>query len=285
MLIRSPAKINLYLEVLHRESDGFHRIRTIFQTVGLYDELLLTPLKRSIFRVICSNPKVPLGNENLIIKALNALRDIVPFNQGLEVRLKKNIPLGAGLGGGSSNVASVLKGVNRLYRLGVKRTQLIKIAGSVSSDAPFFMSGGTALGRGRGDEITPLSHLKGIWVLLIFPPIQINTGRAYSLFEKYGFPKRSFRLTNIENISKIGLLLRREKWSSILYNSFEFPIFKEYPILARLERYIRSEGFKNTLLSGSGSTIFVILRDREEGRDLERRLRKFDCQTRLIRTI
>ena len=285
MVIRSPAKINLYLEVLHRESDGFHRIRTIFQTVSLYDELILTPLKESVFRVICSNPGVPLGNGNLIIKALNALRDIVPFKKGLEIKLKKNIPLGAGLGGGSSNAASVLKGVNRLYRLDLKRSQLIQVAGAVSSDAPFFIFGGTALGRGRGDQITPLPRLKGIWILLIFPPVQINTGKAYLLFGKYGFPKRSFRLTNIENISKIGLLLRREKWSRLLYNSFEDPIFKEYPFLARLERYIKNEGFRNTLLSGSGSTVFVVLKDREEGRDLERRLRKFDCQTRLVRTI
>jgi len=285
MLIRSPAKINLYLEVLQRESDGFHRIRTIFQTVSLYDELFLTPLKKSVFRVICSNPEVPLGSENLIIKALNALKDIIPFKRGLEIRLKKNIPLGAGLGGGSSNAASVLKGVNKLCGLGLKRNQLIKVAGSVSSDAPFFIFGGTALGTGRGDRIAPLPRLKGIWILLIFSPLQINTGKAYLLFGKYGFPKRSFKLTNIENISKIGLLLRREKWSRLLYNSFERPIFKEYPFLGRLERYIRKEGFSNILLSGSGSTVFVVLRDREEGRDLERLLGKFDCQTRLVRTI
>ena len=154
------------MEVLQRESDGFHRIRTIFQTVSLYDELFLTPLKKSVFRVICSNPEVPLGSENLIIKALNALKDIIPFKRGLEIRLKKNIPLGAGLGGGSSNAASVLKGVNKLCGLGLKRNQLIKVAGSVSSDAPFFIFGGTALGTGRGDRIAPLPRLKGIWILL-----------------------------------------------------------------------------------------------------------------------
>ena len=288
MLILSPAKINLYLEILQRNPDGFHSIKTIFQTISLYDEIVLAPLSKKEFRIVSIDPKVPRGEENFIVKALNILTETFNINKGLEIRLNKNIPIGAGLGGGSSNVASVIKGVNSLWKLNLSQEELMKIARNVSSDAAFFIKGGTALGVARGDNISLLPSLKRKWILLILPSFSINTKNAYKIYDKYCCSesfRENFRLTNTENISKIEMLLREENWDKLLYNSFEKPIFEEYSILKDIKSSLNKSGFKHNLLSGSGSVMFVVLNSKSDHRKIEHVLKKFPVKTELVQTI
>jgi 4-diphosphocytidyl-2-C-methyl-D-erythritol kinase len=265
LVVPSFAKINLGLEVLGLREDGYHELRTLFQTIDLHDTVTLGVAKEGI-EVECDLPGLPTGEDNL---AFRAARDLLAFAGcplGVRIRIAKRIPVGGGLGGGSSNAASVLLGMNRLFGLGLRPFELHPLASRLGADVPFFLIGGTALGLGRGDECYPLARqVRGHLVL-------VDPGRGCSTAAVFGRIDKS--LTQRENSHSIYRFISRDLEGDdafrILSNDLEPASFEEAPELGRNAREIRGvlelEGASLAALSGSGSAFFGFFKDARQAR-------------------
>ncbi len=252
----SFAKVNLHLRVLGKRDDDFHEIFTVFQTISLADELSFEPAER--LQLVCDDPAVPVDETNLITRAARALSS----NGAARISLAKRIPIGGGLGGGSSNAATALIGLNRLWDLGLSRNSLLQIGSEIGSDVPFFLHGGTCLGLGRGTEIEPVADFAARLMIVVAPGIHVSTREAYA-----GLKAES--LTNAE-LSRILRVCRSEAESpdflqTALINDFEPTVFTSYPEIGRAKQRLIELGASQTLMSGSGSSVFGFF-DKEETR-------------------
>jgi 4-diphosphocytidyl-2-C-methyl-D-erythritol kinase len=253
--VPSFAKINLGLEVLGRRRDGYHELRTLFQTISLRDDLWLSPRPAGV-SVWSANPDVPSDETNLAARAALELARHARVRRGVHIEIAKRIPVAAGLGGGSSNAASVLLGLDRLWQLGLGPSGLYETARRVGADVPFFLLGGTALGVARGDEVYPLRRQVRSHVVIASPARPVSTAAV--------FRRLRGRLTRRENGSTIFRFVSRdlegETSFSLLSNDLERATLEEAPDLARVLRRIRAilvrEGAGLALLSGSGSSVF-----------------------------
>lgn len=255
--IQSFAKINLALAVLGRRRDGYHNIQTIFQSISLHDELEFRLSDR--LELICENlPGVP-QKDNLIWKAANMLADIVSGKRGASITLKKKIPTGAGLGGGSSNAAATLLGLCRLWRIGSSDIDLEPLAAELGSDVAFFLSGGTALGSGRGEKIYPLPDPPILHLVVIFPGVQVSTAEAYRSL--------NLGLTSETEDNRIHRFCGQFKNGQFLltgiFNDFEASILSAYPPILQAKDFLRQQGAAVTLVTGSGSAVFGFFNDEE----------------------
>ncbi len=257
--IRIPAfaKVNLRLDILGKRPDTYHELRTIFQTISLHDELRLRASKTSeICLTILGNESLSVEpvRKNLVYAAVDALRRELHIRSGVEIDLRKKIPAGRGLGGGSSDAAAALRGYLRLTRREIPAPRLIEIAASLGADVPFFLFGGRALGIGRGDEIYPLPDISKLTLLVVSPKnIHVPTPDAYrwlkapALTKAHATPK----------LWKFCALC----WSaqeSGLSNDFERPVFQRHPRLAQIKRVLLQRGAAEASLAGSGSAVFGV---------------------------
>ena len=251
--IPSFAKINWFLKVGNRREDGFHEICTALQTVSLADILTFGPSDR--FELTCSDPELPNGPENLIVRAAEMLRERTGVDRGANVFLDKRIPFPGGLGGGSSNAAAALLGLSVLWNVEPTRTELIEMASELGSDVPFFLFGGTALGTGRGTEIKPLPDIGGKSLLLASPGVRIPTGPAFEMLAKRGLTKDSpdFILNVCRDLAEKLFSDRPE-----LVNDFESAVLELAPEVARVHSALAGSGASEVLLSGSGASVFGI---------------------------
>ena len=252
----SFAKINLHLRVLGKRDDGYHEIFTVFQTVSLADELTFEPA--DTLGLVCDDPAVPTDGMNLIFRAARALDP----DRGARVSLVKRIPIGGGLGGGSSNAASALIGLNRLWGLGLSVDQLASIGAGIGSDVPFFLSGGTGIGIERGADIEAVPDFDGGLMVLVTPDVHVSTAAAYA----------SLHAENLTNgdLNRILRVCRSEAEStdflrSTLINDFEPTVFAEFPEIGRAKQGLIELGADQALMSGSGASVFGIF-DKEETR-------------------
>jgi 4-diphosphocytidyl-2-C-methyl-D-erythritol kinase len=255
--IHSFAKINLALSVLGRRIDGYHDIQTVFQTIDLGDELEFFPASK--FDLICENFTDVPKEDNLVWKAAMLLSSQCGETRGARVTLRKKIPSGAGLGGGSSNAAAALLGLRHFWNLEVSDAQLFSIAAKLGSDVPFFLSGGTALGAGRGEQISALPDLPTENLVVIFPGIHVSTAEAYRSLN-LGLTSRTID----HRIQRFCGLVQSEKrcWTEI-FNDFEASILPSYPAIEQAKSYLNDRGAVATLLSGSGSSVFGFFSDGE----------------------
>lgn len=269
LAVRSFAKINLGLKLLGRRADGFHELRTVFQTIDLHDRLTFTPRRDRRLVLTCTDPRVPLNSKNLVVRAARALLAAAKLRTGLNIALEKRIPLGAGLGGGSSNAAATLLALNRLFGLKLPLCQLLELARGLGADVPFFLIGGRVLGIGRGDELFPLPDTKPRALLLAAPAFSISTAEAYR--------KASLRLTKKQpanNMARFGLgVFEKERAFELFENEFEDVLFPEYPELRRLKRALLAAGAQHAQMTGSGSTVFGVFASLPEARRAGRKLR------------
>jgi 4-diphosphocytidyl-2-C-methyl-D-erythritol kinase len=253
IILRSYAKINLGLHILGRRSDGYHEIRTIFQTISLHDRLEIELTRKRTIKFECECDQIR-SNENLVVKAINYLCQYMHLPQGFRVHLKKKIPLGAGLGGGSSNAAIALLGIRRLLGLNLSNEDLFEIGGVLGSDVPFFFVGGRALGVGRGSEVYPLEDQPAKDLLLLVPPYPVSTARAYA--------RLSLPLTKKINKSMIPVFCPAyiDSLSNGLgmENDFEKVVFEDFPELKQLKTRMLNRGANTAALTGSGSALFAI---------------------------
>jgi 4-diphosphocytidyl-2-C-methyl-D-erythritol kinase len=259
-MVKAPAKINLGLTVLGPRTDGYHEIESVMQSVSLADTLLFEPAPGSGWSFSCSDPGLS-GKDNLVCRAAELLSSRAEKKlSGVKITLYKNIPVEAGLAGGSSDAAAALIGLNRYWQLDLKRSELIRAGSLLGSDVPFCLQGGTALARGRGEIVEPLPPLPFFWVAVAIP-----AGVKFSTAEVYGSYNRS--LNGKPVLSSLVKAIRRENRTEILEwlasgltNTLESAELAGTKNLVRLKGKLQEYGFKPAL-SGSGPALFILTED------------------------
>ena len=265
---KTPAKVNLGLHILGKREDGFHELETLFQMVNWCDEIKIECLSRGL-ELVCNQPDIPTDKGNLVIRAAHILQTRYPERcKGARIHLNKNIPHGAGLGGGSGNAAGVLLGLDFLWGLKLKREDLVSVASELGSDVPFFLFSPCAIGRGRGEILEPVKNSIRFYVLMVYPGFAVSTASVYGNL-KLKLTKRENNISILKNF-----LLQSEfaqlgaTWS----NDLELFVFKEYPGLSGIKKEMLALGAKGALLSGSGSTVFGIFDNPETANSAHARL-------------
>jgi 4-diphosphocytidyl-2-C-methyl-D-erythritol kinase len=272
------AKLNLTLEVLGRRSDGYHEVRTILQTIDLVDRLEVRPYHS--LRVECDDPALS-GQANLVWQAAVALATRTNLRPQASILIQKQIPVGMGLGGGSSDAAAALVALNRLWGLSMTTEELAEVAAGLGSDVPFFLWGGTALAEGRGEKVRPLPPLPSLPVTLICPNITIprKTASLYSRLspEYYTHARVTLRMEEV--------LSRSDFAPENLYNVFEQVAFTVFPGLGRLHQQVKTSINERVHLSGSGPSLFSIPSSEEEYHRAVKALQTYDAKVYFVRTI
>ena len=275
MKLKSYAKVNLFLQVLNKRPDNFHNLFTIFERIDLCDEIVLKPRRDNLIRIICKNPAVPVDETNLCYYAADLLRKKFKLNKGVDIVIKKNIPVGAGLGGGSGNAATVLMGLNKLWKLNISKEKLKGLGAKIGSDVAFFIyETPFAQGLGRGEKILPLSALKKtkLWHVLLVPKLHVSTALIYRKFDLYS------KLTPQKQSAKMLILaLKKTHFSQVsenLFNSLEAITIRLYPKVQRAKFELEKLGVNSILMSGSGSAVFGIVTSKKEALFLYRKLAK-----------
>jgi len=257
--ILCPAKVNLHLSVLGRRSDGYHEILTLMQAVDLSDELLLE-VKGEGIRVQCDHPELPAGEDNLAWKAARLYQEETGDRFGLEIRLVKRIPVAAGLGGGSSDAAGVLRGLNELRGNPIPRDRLALWASRLGADVPFFLQGRPALATGIGETLEPVGITPPLWYVLVFPGWPVSTRWVYENLD-LGLTT-SPKKTNIPHFIE-----RVEEIAELLHNDLESVTARVHPWVSRAKARLREMGALGALMSGSGPTVFGVFRDEVAARE------------------
>lgn len=273
--MRSPAKINFSLEILGRRPDGYHNISTVFQTLDLADELSFD-WNAPKTELVCKAPDVPKDESNLILKAVRALETWSGRPITVRVFLEKRIPMGAGLGGGSSNAACVLREIGR--RFGIPGDALNAVGKVLGADVPFFLEGGTAWGSGIGEVLEILPKLPEWPVVVVKPSFSISTAEAYGAVRRYGTGEKTAKLVELLHAKQF------DKIFSCVVNDFEEALFPMYPELAAIKKAFTDREPLAAQLSGSGSALFAIARDTAEAQELAAAARSFG-QTWVTRTV
>lgn len=254
----SPAKVNLFLEVPARRDDGFHELETIFAELDFADELELRPTRRAgIVEFRCSDPSVPRDGSNLVVRALSRLLEEFDLRIGLEARLSKRIPLGGGLGGGSSNAAVALRLGEAALRRRLDDARRAELALALGSDVPFFLAGGTQLGRGRGELLTPLDAF-ALDLVLVTPPLHCATAEVFAALRVPDQPRPSEAL--VQALAAGDL----EGVAAGLFNRLEEPAFALWSELAEVKQALLAAGCRGALMSGSGASVFGLCESPEE---------------------
>ena len=255
MEINSYAKINLGLHILNKRQDEYHNIITVFQEIDFCDQISIEKSDDFIFE---TNVDWLDKKNNTCIQAFNATKEKFPNISNIKINLIKNIPPGAGLGGGSSNGTSALKGINELFALKMSHDDLIELSKKISADSPFFVNGGLQIGEGTGGDLSPVeSHLNGVYILLVMPDIKIDTNNAYKkclLKDK----------TNIKFAGMLDELKNYDLSSELFYNDFEVYVFTTHPEIGKIKLTILDLGAKYASLSGSCATVFGIFSNKKD---------------------
>ena len=257
---QSPCKVNLLLNILGKRADGFHELETVLYPLRVFDRLTFTRVARGV-KLRCNAPGLPTDARNLVHRAATAFLKAARVREGVRLELQKEIPLAAGLGGGSGNAATTLLGLNELFGSPLSQEQLQGIAAALGSDVPFFLQERPALATGRGEHIQPLGAfpaLSGAAFLLIHPGFGVPTAWAYQRLARFpaalnGRPGRAQRLISLLQGSDVRAA------GAEFYNSLEPPVLEKYPLLALFEEFLRDNGAAAALMSGSGSTTFAVV--------------------------
>ncbi|CCB86536.1 4-diphosphocytidyl-2-C-methyl-D-erythritol kinase [Parachlamydia acanthamoebae UV-7] len=267
LTLYSPAKINLFLQILSRQDDGYHRLATLMQTIKLADTLHVALADQD--ELTCTDPSIPTDGSNLVLKAARLFREISGLSVGIRVHLEKKIPHQAGLGGGSSNAATTLWALNQLTGQTLSTFQLMQASGKIGSDIPFFFSKGTAFCTGRGEIVQALPPFQNESVTIVKPTEGLETARIYGQLDLNDTCK--------ENSERLLHSFMYPNQIPLLVNDLEKPAFGCLPQLEDLKRQLQRSGFKSVLMSGSGSAFFCLGQSEKElPTDL------FSCQTSFV---
>jgi 4-diphosphocytidyl-2-C-methyl-D-erythritol kinase len=249
MQVFAPAKINLSLKILSRREDGFHEIETLITPITLCDEITIDKRdSRSGIEFHCDDPSVPKGDDNLAVRAANLFFETTKLTPGVSIGLKKKIPHGAGLGGGSSDAASTLLALNELFETKLPREALAKMGETIGSDIPFFIFQSAAICKGRGERVTPLKLQQRLSILLLKPAFAVSTAWAYS------------RWQDSREIPRVRYAMQ-EFAGQTLVSDLERSVFEKFVFLAELKMWLlKQPEVGAALMSGSGSTVFAVMR-------------------------
>lgn len=268
--LKAMAKINLGLDVLRRREDGYHELRMIMQTVRLYDRVQLTVTEAPGIRVKTNLSFLSTGEDNLVYRAARLLMEEFQISKGLFINLEKHIPVAAGLAGGSSDAAAVLVGVNRLFRLGLSREELMERGVKLGADVPYCILRGTALAEGIGEKLTPLPSPPACHVLLAKPKIHVSTKFVYGNL-------RADQITEHPDVDgQIRALKNRDlhELAALMGNVLETVTIPAYPVIQELKDEMMRMGAVNSMMSGSGPTVFGLFEDRAKARKAYEKLKR-----------
>ena len=263
MQLSAPAKINLSFRIKNRRADGFHEIETLMAPITLADRITLERAGHDgEIRFSCNDPSLPAGDDNLVVRAARLFCRRAEIASGITIALEKNIPHGAGLGGGSSDAASTLIGLNELFAAGLQQDGLLQLAAQLGSDVPFFIVRSVAVCRGRGEIVEPASVATKLRLMLFKPDFVVPTPWAYGRW------KDSRKLPGVDYSPQ-------EFGGAQFVNDLERPVFEKFVLLAHLKTWLRQQPeVAVALMSGSGSTVFAALRKEAEGEELAARTRQ-----------
>lgn len=249
--IKARAKINLTLDILRKRPDGFHEVEMVMQTLELHDNVTLEEKSDGI-EVVTDHPLLTAGESNIAYKAADLLIRQFKLNKGVKIKIDKQIPVAAGLAGGSADAAAVLTGLNRLWNLGLSFDELAQLGSQIGSDVPFCIKGGTAVAKGRGEIITPLPAAPEIWMVLAKPPIEVSTAEVYKHFRIDASVSTSRAEATIKAIKAADI----EGITENLGNALESVTLNRYPVVSQLKSAMQALGIKKPLMSGSGPSVF-----------------------------
>ena len=263
MQVLAPAKVNLSLKVLRKRPDGLHEIETLIAPISLYDRLGIEKQNRWI-DFSCDDPTLSTGDDNLVVRAANLFLEKTKIKSGVSIKLEKKIPHGAGLGGGSSDAAATLRGLNQLFETKLSHRVLSELASTIGSDVSFFLNESAATCKGRGEIVEPMKVDQKLSILLLKPAFGVPTPWAYSRWKSSReIPGISYAPQNFDRQSFI--------------NDLERPVFEKFIFLAELKRWLlKQPGVGAALMSGSGSTVFAVLRPKTDVDALSKRAKELD---------
>ncbi len=269
LILNAPAKLNLTLEVLTKRPDGFHEIRSVIQTINLQDSLRFELSQNIRFK---SNKPDWIPAESLVSKAARLLQEATGYSKGATIEVSKRIPLTSGLGGDSSDAAAVLRGLNKLWGLGLSLAELLKLAAQLGSDVAFFLYGGTALIESKGEVVTPLPPLPHMWIVLIVSPVSAmhdKTKHLYASLKTSHYTDGRITERLVEELEA-----GREFTSSFLFNTFENIAFTHFSELSVYREHMMKGGATNVHLAGSGPALFTLIKDKTQAEELYIRLQQ-----------
>jgi 4-diphosphocytidyl-2-C-methyl-D-erythritol kinase len=267
VVVRAPAKVNLFLEVLGKRTDGYHEIATLMAAVRLFDTLVFKEEPPGTLLLACQHPDLSTAHDNLILQAARLLQQRTGCIQGASIRLIKRIPLAAGLAGGSTDAAATLAGLNRLWRLGLSVTQLAQLGAELGSDVPFFMGGPTAWCTGRGEKIEPVRLGRPLDLVLVCPAFGLSTKAVYENLVVPQKPLAGDELRRAVEQGDVTMIGRR------LHNRLQEAAEKLEPRIRAYYRRLADLAPAGQLMSGSGSSLFALCSDRVQAQRLAAQLR------------
>lgn len=270
MKLRAYAKINLGLDVLRKREDGYHEVRMIMQTIHMYDQLEITKSKKPGIHLQTNAGFLPVNEDNLIYKAVKLLMDKFQIKEGVDIYLKKVIPVAAGMAGGSSDAAAALVGINKLFSLGLTMKELMEIGVKIGADVPYCVMRGTALAEGIGEKLTVLPSVPKCYVLIGKPGISVSTRLVYTslrLDQDTQHPDIDGMLSAIENKDLSGITTRMK-------NVLEPGVVRKYPVIRQIEELMLENGAQNAMMSGSGPTVFGIFDDKAKAEQAYKALKE-----------
>ena len=277
---KAPAKINLSLDVLHKREDGFHELEMVMTSIDLADHLTLKSLPEDKIVIQSNNGFLPLDQRNHAYKAALLVKETFGIQLGVEMLIKKKIPIAAGLAGGSSDAAATLRGLNQLWKLGLSLDELAVLGAQVGSDVPYCVYGGTAFATGRGEKIERLNDIPQCWVVLVKPKKGISTGTVFSAlsYETLQHPATRSMLSAIENQDYL-------KMTQLTGNALEETSIIRQPAIEKIKQKMLLFGADTALMSGSGPTIFALCHKYSRAQRVYNGLKGFCNEVYLVRTL
>ena len=278
--LKAYAKINLSIDVLGKRPDGYHEVKMIMQTLMLHDIVIV---KKGIgnINIECSNKWIPKGEKNIAYKAAALMMDKFGIKDGIDINIKKSIPVSAGLAGGSADAAAVFKAINELYELGLNTNELMQLGKTIGADVPYCIVGGTALAQGIGEKITLLSSFPCTDVLIIKPPFGVSTAWVYE----------NLRLNEIHirpDIQALQMGIEKQNITEVsreMINVLELVTIKRYSVIEKLKKQLIQNGAKGSLMSGSGPSVFGLFENKDAANKALENIKSRKMQCFLTKTI
>ena len=259
--LKSRAKINLSIDVLGKRQDGYHLVEMIMQTIDLYDLIEINEKDNDQITIKSTSDEIPLDCNNLVYKAANLIKKTFNINKGVEIHIKKNIPVAAGMAGGSSNAAAVLVGLNKLWNLNLSNQQLEKIGLKLGADVPFCINGGAVLASGIGEELTPIKGLtKDVCILVCKPDLFVSTKEVYECIDSKDIDKRHNNKFLIECLKNEDTRQLAEN----MFNVLEGVTMDKHPVIQQIKDIMTNNRALGAMMSGSGPTVFGLYENRED---------------------
>ncbi|MEC6747936.1 4-(cytidine 5'-diphospho)-2-C-methyl-D-erythritol kinase [Marinilactibacillus sp. XAAS-LB27] len=277
---KAPAKINLTLNVIDRRKDGFHEMRLIMTSIDLSDRLTFTQLNEDIISLSSNSAYMPLNKKNIVYKAVNLLKERYGIKRGVHIVIEKNIPIAAGLGGGSSDAAATLRGLNRLWNLRLSLEELSDIGKELGSDVPFCIYGKTAYATGKGEVIQLIGDFPQCWVIVVKPPKGISSWTVFEELDFSAIPTYDHHKM-IEAINSH----RYQEVVQLAGNALEEVSAKKYPMIKRIKEKMESFGADVAVMSGTGPTVYGLTQQRSKAQRIVNGLNGFCKEVYLVRTL